>query len=60
MNSLRISTLIAGKVLGLKQDTVKKYCQRYALGQKIGKKWYLSHSDLDFIASRKGQIGRSL
>lgn len=43
----------AADLLGVKQDTVKKYCKKFSLGIKIGKTWILSDEELAIITAKR-------
>jgi len=43
----------AAELLGVKQDTVKKYCKKFSLGIKIGKTWIISEKELATITAKR-------
>jgi predicted ArsR family transcriptional regulator len=55
---MKRTTTEAARELGLSVEAIRKYLQRYELGEKVGRDWFLDDDDLAFIRERRGRRGR--
>jgi predicted site-specific integrase-resolvase len=48
----------AARILGVEMVTVRKYCQQFGVGIKIGQTWLLTEEDIETIKAKRRPAGR--
>lgn len=47
----------AARMLGLSPSILRRYCRQGRLGQKVGKSWIISSSDLEQFVKEPRRVG---